>query len=118
MPWDGNESNQAGVDCPNPGGTADGPWITMGTKELCEYTVERTDAAAASDRWLIDVVRSTNASRESMPHPRYMLESDETPFTFSVEGTYSFFVRVSNAESSETDTVKTDHFWRQDGMDL
>ena len=119
MPWDGNESNQAGVDCGAAGGSADGPWITLKTKELCEYTVHRTDAPGAmTERWLIDVIRSSNAARESEPHPRYMLEGDEEIFTFPLEGTYSFLVRVSNAETAPAETVETDHFWRKDGMDL
>lgn len=120
MPWDGNESSQANVNCSGPTTSADGPWIgPLGTKELVEYTVHRKDnPGSMTDRWLIDVIRSSNAARESLPHPRYMLEGDEEIFTFPVEGTYSFKVRVSNAEGSPVETVQTDHFWRGDGMDL
>ena len=120
MPWDGTEQQELGVDClGGAGSSADGPWIRLGTKELAEYTVHRTDAPAAmTERWLIDVIRSSNKARESEPHPRYMLEGNEEVFTFPVEGTYSFKIRVSNAETGPTETVETDHYWRLDGMDL
>jgi len=119
MPWDGNEIAVLGIDCGAPGGSAEGPWVRLKTKELCEYTVHRTDdPGSMTERWLIDVIRSSNASRESEPHPRYMLEGNEEIFTFAVEGTYSFRVRVSNAETGPAETVETDHYYRKDGMDL
>jgi len=118
MPWRSGES-KAGVDCGAPGGTADGDWVTLGTKELCSYTVVRTDAPGAmAERWLIDVIQSDNRARESIPHPRYMLEGGEETFTFPVEGCRYFKVRVSNAESVPTETVETDHYWARDGLDL
>ena len=115
--WDTNESYNLNVDCGGPTLSASGPWVTLSPKELCEYTVKRVDSSPA-DRWLIDVIRSSNASRESEPHPRYMLEPDELVFTFPVEGTYSFKIVVSNAETSPSDTVETEHYWRKDGVSL
>lgn len=117
MPWSGTEEYKLNVDCPSPSGYADGDWIRLGTKELCEYTVVRTDVTP-TQRWLIDVIRSSNASRESQAHPRFMVEASQAAFEFAVEGCYSFKVRIRNAETSPTETVKTNHYWRKDGLDL
>lgn len=116
MPWKSEQGPET-VNCSSPSDTEDGSWVTLGTKELCEYTVRRDDASP-SDRWLIDVIRSIDGSRESEPHPRYMLEADELIFTFPVEGTFSFKIRVSNAELTPGDTVQTTHWYRKDGLDL
>jgi hypothetical protein len=118
MGWDSAESSELGVDEGGAGLGAFGAFHLLGSNEMCHYTVERTDLTPG-DRWLIDLITSTNAARnDDAPMRRWVLESDQLIKSIRVFGVYSFRIYIQNAEASASDTVETDHYWRFNGVNL
>jgi hypothetical protein len=116
MGWE-SESAAEALDCGAPGDTDESGWVELKSKEFCQGMFVRDDGGG-NDRWYLDVVRSSNASRQAHNVRRFMLEADELICEFVEEATFSFKIRIGNAETAKTDTIAGDFFYRKDGTNL
>lgn len=120
MAWDISESSKIDVDEPpgQPGDGAFGDWIFLNPKEMCQYTVQRTDGTP-SEFWGISIHISTDGARLDMPpYEEFFLAATDLTKSFLVIGPYAFRVKIYNAIIGPTDVVETDHYWRKDGVSL
>jgi hypothetical protein len=94
--------------------------IKLNPGEKAHVFVERTDAAAAGDGWLIAIqgsIEDTPNWAENPPMREYRLEDTQLEKTFIVSGVYAFRIYFQN-DGTDTDKVAATVGWRKDGVSI
>jgi hypothetical protein len=101
----------------NGDGTAE---INLNPGEKAQVDVERTDAAAAGDDWLIAVQATVEDSPDYADDPpirAIRMKGTQTKKSLLIAGLYGFRIWVQN-DDTDTDVVAATVGWRKDGVSI